>query len=335
MDADSSGPLAPAGLANLPCRAGWEGPKAPNGSNVSAFICGFKAMRAMARCAFVLCAALALVAPRANAGETIDAGDVLVEFAKSDARRARHVPECVRYAAGQLRARLGLAIPKRVTVRLLRDPRAFLGMSGGSPVELYAGMAYPGSASLHVNMNAVDRDPSLEAYTRTIRHELVHLAVGHTLKRPALPTWFEEGLACEFASPPRRPGNLSRAPSLKSLTSFPSDKDGSLSRAYAKADSVMRFLMSRRGPGAVKALLERVGAGEGFEDALRSSTGYTTASLDAEWRRMLRPRWGWRMARLVFAPSMVLLWAALIAILGFFVVRRRRRREAEAMDAEF
>jgi len=296
---------------------------------------GFSMTMTTTRLSLLVCAALALVAPRASAGETIDAGDVLVEFAKSDARRARQVPECVRYAAGQLRARLGLTIPKRVTVRLLRDPRAFLGMSGGSPVELYAGMAYPGSASIHVNMNAVDRDPSLEAYTRTIRHELVHLAIAHSLKKPGLPTWFEEGLACEFASPPRRPGKLGGAPSLESLASFPSDKDGSLSRAYAKADSVMRFLMSRRGPRAVRDLLERVRAGDVFEDALRAATGYTTTSLDADWRRALRPGWGWRVARLVFAPSMVLLWAALIAILGFFVVRRRRRREADAMGAEF
>ncbi len=299
----------------------------------SAFIRGFNMSMAAAMFALLVCSAV--VARRARAGETIDAGDVLVEFAKADTRRARHVPECVRYAAGQLRATLGLTIPKRVTVRLLRDPRAFLGVSGGSPVELYAGLAYPGSASIHVNMNAVDRDPSLVAYTRTIRHELVHIAVAHTLKRPGLPKWFEEGLACEFASPPRRPGNLSRAPALVSLASFPSDKDGSLSRAYAKADSVMRFLMSRRGPGAVKVLLERMGGGEDFENALRAATGYTTASLDAEWRSALRPRWGWRVVRLVFAPSMVLLWAALIAILGFFVVRRRRRREADSMDAEF
>jgi len=308
-------------------------PTPPSGPRSWASICGFKTARRAARFALLLCAALAAV--RTPAAETIDAGDVLVEFAKSDARRARHVPECVRYAAGQLRARLGLTVPKRVTVRLLRDPRAFLGISGGQPAELYAGLAYLTSASIHINMNAVDRDPSLVAYTRTIRHELVHLAVAHSLKRPGLPTWFEEGLACEFASPPRVPGDLAGLPSLKSLTSFPSGDAEALSRAYAKADSVVRFLMGRRGPASVKALLGRVRAGETFEDALRSATGYTTASLDAEWRGAGGPWWGWRLVRLVFAPSMVLLWAALIAIAGFFVVRRRRRREAEAMDAEF
>ena len=41
----------------------------------------------------------------------------------------------------------------------------------------------------------------------------------------------------------------------------------------------------------------------------------------------------WRALRLVFGPSMVRLWAALIAVAGYFIVKRRRRREAEALDS--
>jgi hypothetical protein len=290
-------------------------------------------VRPMARCSFLLAAAFALAGARARGGANIDVRDVRVEYGEVDAYRATLVAESVRYAHGQLRGKLGLTIPKRVTVRLLRVKEAFVGMSGGRPVELYAGMAYPDSAEIHVNMNAVDRDPSSDAYTRTIRHELVHLAIAYSLGKPELPRWFEEGLACEFASLPRPRGELAGAIPLKSLERFPRNDKHALSRAYAQADSVMRFLASRRGISSAKAALHRVGAGESFDDALLAATGYTTDSLDAEWRAAVWPWWGWRAVRFVFAPSMVLLWAALIAIAGFFIVKRRRRREAEGLDS--
>ncbi len=284
--------------------------------------------------ATLLAAALALACARARGAENIDVRDIRVEFGAADAYRAGLVVECVRYAHGQLRTRLGLAIPKRVTVRLLRDARAFLGFSEGKPVELYAGVAYPSEASIHVNMNAVDRDPRSDAYTRTIRHELVHLAIAYSLGGRRLPKWFEEGLASEFASLPSRARELGAAPPLGSLEEFPSEGEA-LGRAYAQADSVMRFLMSRRDTAAVKDALHRVGAGVPFDDALLAATGYTTDSLDAAWRSALWPWWGWRAVRFVFAPSMVLLWSALIATAGFFIVKRRRRREAEGMDSVF
>jgi len=288
----------------------------------------------MDRLALLIFAALALAPARARAGEVIETPSVRVEFEEGDAPRARDVPACLRYARGQLGRRLGLDLPERVTVRLLRDRRAFLGLSGGKPVELFAGTAYPESASIHVNMKAVDRDPGHGACARTVRHELVHLAVAHSLGRPDFPKWFEEGLACEFASPPRRLKEFRGAPRLETLARFPSGDAEALSRAYAQADSVVRFLMSRRGEPAVKDLLRRVGEGEPFENALRAATGYTTASLDADWRAAHRPQWAWRAIRFVFAPSMVLLWAALIAIAGFFIVRRRRRAQEESFFPE-
>ncbi len=282
--------------------------------------------------ALVVAATLVLTGGRARASKNIDTRDVRTEYETVDGYRAQFVTDCVRYAHGQLRGTLGITIPKRVTVRLLRVKDAFVGISGGRPVELYAGLAYPDSASIHVNMNSVDRDFTSDACTRTIRHELVHLAIAYTLGKREFPKWFEEGLACAFASLPRPAAELVRAPPLRSLEKFPREKEA-LARAYTQADSVMRFLVSRRGTPAVKDALHRVGAGETFENALLAATGYTTDSLDADWRGELWPWWGWRAVRFVLAPSMVLLWAALIAIVGFFIVKRRRRREAEALDS--
>lgn len=267
---------------------------------------------------------------------------VTVEFEERDADAARRIPMTVRRSGDELRRELGIELPRKVRVRLLRRGEAFVGppeTRGGEPVELYAGIAYPRSGTIHVDVRRLDRTRGAYAFLRTVRHECVHLAVGHTLGEGKLPKWFEEGLACRFGSPlpSSEVERLSprRAFPLASLTRFPprgrATRDG-LRIAYAQVESVMRFLVRKRGAKAVRDLLARVERSEGFAEALDAATGFTVETLDAAWRRSLGSRWGWRLVAFVFSPMKMLLWAALITIAGFFIVRRRRRRQAEFLD---
>ncbi len=274
--------------------------------------------------------------------ESLTERDVTVEYEPRDADAARRIPTTVRRSGDELAKKLGLRLPEKVRVRLLRRGEAFLGIAGGEPVELYAGIAYPRSGTIHVDARRLDRTRGAYAFLRTVRHECVHLAVGHTLGEGKLPKWFEEGLACRFGSP--LPSSeverlrAGRAYRLSSLVRFPprgrATRDG-LRLAYAQVESVMRFLARERGAGAVRDVLARVSEGEGFGEALEAATGFTVDSLDAAWRRSLGPHWGWRLVTFLFSPMKVLLWAALITIAGFFIVRRRRRRQAEFLDDPF
>jgi len=256
------------------------------------------------------------------AGEALETAGVAVEFATRDRSSARVVPGIVAEARAELAGSLGLSAPEKVTVRLLRAKEAFLGGSAGKPVELYAGRAYPTSGTIHVNMIALDREGRAIAFPRTVRHEVVHLAVGHTLGEARLPRWFEEGLACAFGSPlPRARADVlrtGRAFRLQGLDEFPRE-EALVSLAYAQSDSVVRFLIGQRGTPKVKELLRLVGEGAPFEEALSRATGYTVAPV-------------WRLVRLVFSPSMLFLWTAFLAVVVFFVLRRRRRRIAATLD---
>ncbi len=268
-------------------------------------------------------------------GESLRVGGVTVEFGPADRPRAEVVPAIIARARAEIDKGLGLIAPAKITVRLLRMKEAFLGVSQGKPVELYAGRAYPASGTVHVNMNALDREGRAIAFARTVRHEFVHLAIGHTVGVGKLPGWFEEGLACAFGSPlPRADADvlgIGRAFRLRSLQVFPRGK-AAMALAYARSDSVLRFLLGKRGTAAVREVLRRTGAGERFEEALVSATGYNTDSLDAAWRKSISSGWVWRLVRFVFLPSRLLLWAAFLAVIAFFVVKRRRRRLAETLD---
>lgn len=279
----------------------------------------------------LVCALCVLGAARAaSGGVAIESEGVRVEFGAAEDARAKGLPGVVSRARRELAESLGLGLPARIAVRLLRTKEAFVGYSGGRPVELYAGKAYPGSGVILVNMNALEREARVVALPRTVRHELVHLAVGHTLGRGRLPTWFEEGLACAFGSPiPSARSEVARAAwaiPLRELATFPRDRRR-LSLAYAQSECVVRFLGTR----AVRDILRRVASGESFEKALKAASGHTTHSLDAAWRKSRETGWALWFAREALSPSRVLLWAALLAVVAYFIITRRRRRQAETM----
>jgi hypothetical protein len=276
-----------------------------------------------------------LAAGQAAAIESLNDRGVTVEFAPRDTDVARDIPAAVRRSGEQLVRELGLELQDKVRVRLLRRGEAFLGVSEGEPVELYAGVAYPRTGTIHLDARRLADAGGSHGFLRTARHECVHLAIGHTLGEGKLPKWFEEGLACRFGSPLpsdeiARLGR-GRVFRLASLTRFPPTRDG-LRLAYAQVESVMRFLVSERGAETVRELLARVERGEAFDDALEGATGFTVGTLDEAWRESFRPHWGWRVTRFLFSPMKVLLWAALVTIAGYFVVKRRRRRQVEVLD---
>lgn len=278
---------------------------------------------------------MALLALRCFGAESLTDRGVTVEFAPRDRDVARDIPAAVRRSGEQLVRELGLKLPDEVRVRLLRRGEAFLGIADGEPVELFAGVAYPRTGTIHLDARRLADAGGSHGFLRTARHECVHLAIGHTLGEGKLPKWFEEGLACRFGSP-LPSGEIARlgrgrAHRLASLTRFPRTRDG-LRLAYAQVESVMRFLVRERGAEAVRDLLSRVGRGEGFDEALEGATGFTVEALDEAWRESFRPHWSWRLARFLFSPMKVLLWAALVTIAGYFIVKRRRRRQAEVLD---
>jgi len=270
--------------------------------------------------------------------EGLTAEGVAVEFDPADRDAAEAVPVVVASAREEILKRLGLEVPPLVRVRLLRKGEAFLGPTGGRPVELYAGMAYPNAGIIHVSMNAVAEAGSMRgmALARTVRHELVHLAVGRTLGGAELPKWFEEGVACAFGSPlsARDMAVLGdgRILPLASLTKeFPRAR-ALVPVAYAESESVLRFLVRDRSEAAVREVFGRLAAGEPFERALEGAAGYGAAGLEAAWRRSLSYSRGLRLARTLFAPGALFLWQALVVVAGYFFVRRRRRRAMEDMD---
>lgn len=133
-----------------------------------------------------------------------------------------------------------------------------------------------------------------------IPHEIAHLAVYLAAGEHAsgVPGWFNEGLAITSSAEPDPTlrGVLEEAireqepvPSLESLcvASFSHLSPREATLAYAKSESVMRYLISRYGLSQVRALMSGYVDGLSCEGAVQRALGVSLADLEQQWEAEL------------------------------------------------
>jgi hypothetical protein len=176
---------------------------------------------------------------------------------------------------------------------------------GGSDVSLHltselpqetAARADPELGVIYLPLTAVDW--SVEDLTRTLRHELAHIALARFLEFKSLPAWLEEGFA-EWAAGgltctqearvrldlvTRR--RLQRVvPGLYELDAAPRPL------AYAYYGLFIAHLDSRSGGSLANGSFWRVLKGEGIVSGLRTMFGADLVALEGEWQKHLNRRY--------------------------------------------
>lgn len=197
--------------------------------------------------------------------------------------------------------------------------------------------------------------PPFRTLVTVLRHEWVHLLLGQWSARPGrgMPLWFEEGVA------ERVGGGISvdadarldlaaaggRLFPLGQLEdSFPPDAAGA-ALAYAQSRSFVDYVLHEEGWPALRGVLTRLGVEDPslscvsptdcLDRALAQETGTRLGPWEAYWKDQLveqaRP---WFHLVLKDLGWTLMILAALIAFGSFFVVRKRRRAQIEALPEE-
>jgi hypothetical protein len=222
---------------------------------------------------------------------------------------------------------LGRITPGPLRLILVPNGRLLDSLTEGRVPTWGAAIAVPGARTIVLRADQGD-------LTRTLRHELAHLAL-HEAVPVRVPLWFDEGYASWAAGEWERLGNLElnlavvrgAIPSLTGLDGALRGSATSADAAYALATSAVTELARRNPTGTLTPMLARLRAGQDFEAAVVATTGLTLERFEQEWTRTLRRRY--TLGNWVIAGGGWLL----VGLVVVWMVRRRRRIDRDRRAA--
>jgi hypothetical protein len=296
-----------------------------------------------AAAAACLAALLLLGGPPAARGEVrgLTDGPITVAYPVGKERAARHILATAAPFLDGLGREMGVVPTFRATVIVIdRATGGETSGPGGLP-DWYAGAAESRSGGdvAWVKLSSAIRSGPADI-DRTLRHELTHLYLRRRVRGHRLPRWFEEGMALRQAgefgllhrvdlSVAAVRGDLPRLDDLEA--SFPEDESRAR-LAYAASFSFTGRVLAEKGTATLRGLLDRVAAGEDFDEAFEKVFGSTRRRAESDWRHGLVDRW----RLLSFLAGGTTLWAAisLIALVAWGRKRRTARLLLERMDED-
>jgi peptidase MA superfamily protein len=285
-----------------------------------------------------IAALLATLAAAPVAGE-LPAEGVTIQYTERAAGAAPAALKLVQAekagVQAQLERVLGQKWPRPITVRLGSGREEFEGLAeGGKPQQWAVALAYPEQDTMLLDALQLTGPQG----PTTVRHELVHLALGQL---GSFPRWFHEGFAdllsgeafdVEYYAAMYRGVHTDALPSFSKLADeWPPHRDQAV-LAYAQSISFASFLADRHGAPAFDELFQRVRQGEPFEIAFAKAFHASIDFEESAWRRTLERRYG----TIPLATAISLLWSctALLCVLAFVRRRSEKEKNLRRMDEE-
>lgn len=224
---------------------------------------------------------------------------------------------------------LGRRTPGELRLVLVPDSRRLDSLTQGRLPAWSTAVALPAERTIVVRAD----DPEL---ARTLQHELAHLVL-HDAVKVRVPLWFDEGYAAWAAGEWERLGTLElnlavvrgAIPDLTELDGALRSSPATADAAYALAASAVTELARRNPSGTLVPLFTRLEGGQGFEAAVRATTGLSLDRFEQTWQRTVRRRYS--LGTWLIAGGGWLLIAILILILPRLRRRADRARRA-ALD---
>ncbi|MBN2530596.1 MAG: hypothetical protein JXR76_29685 [Deltaproteobacteria bacterium] len=227
-----------------------------------------------------------------------------------------------------------------ITIRVVSHPSDMHRLAPpGTSLPLWSGaVAFPTQNLVMLPLQRMDGGPS-EDLEVTLVHEISHVAFRAASGGAVTPRWFSEGVAIlqSEGSSFHRSQSIWWASliddirPLKEIEKYPEGAK-SAEQAYAQAADFTTFLIEREGWNGIRFLLAAIRDGSSFDDAFRQSYGQNVNRLEKKWREELFGGMGWLMH--VTGDGMWLGLGALICIVGFFLVRRRKKQRLKEMEEE-
>ena len=178
----------------------------------------------------------------------------------------------------------GLSAP--VVVRIQPTSEALAATAGRPGATWLRGWARRGTLDIQSPRTWSRGRASDEAVATLLTHELTHCLlfqrIGGDWARRDVPSWFEEGMASFTA------GERHARADASALVPATAGHRVDAALAYGTADRAFRYLVTRHGEEAVRALLDGLAGGQGFAVAFQGATGSPVAAFEEALRAHLQ-----------------------------------------------
>ncbi len=260
-----------------------------------------------------------------------------ISFHASDASNAQSLAKFVSAALPHLEASLGSTLETPAHIWIAANQSEFDHLTNAGLPEWSQGVSYPEQNKIVLKSPRFSGD--IEIFHRTAAHELVHQLIAHKV-RTNIPRWLNEGLALvlsgEGREKPLMP--LSRAVWMGGVQPLASVEEvdrlphAAAELAYLESFSAADFLVRQFGWESVRRMLNDLGSGTYWQDALFKETEMDQAGFEALWLTNLDKSYRWMI--LLDVPTFIFFGITLLVLVVGVLIYRRRRQTYRRWEAE-
>ncbi len=254
-----------------------------------------------------------------------------------DAQNVSGLLETFKTVKPDLEEKLGVKLRYIPQIYVVSSQEEFDRATGGSLPGWSQGVSFPRGGQIVLKSPSFSHD--IQTFNRTAVHELVHLMVAQKAGN-RVPRWLNEGLAQllagEAQGKPLMP--LSRALwagkllALTSIEHVDQLEKTEAELAYLQSYHSTEFLLQEYGWETLRQLLQALGSGLSWDEALFQHLETDQSGFETSWRARLEKSYRWII--LMDTPIYLFMGATVLVLLAVIMVFIRRRQTYKRWESE-
>ena len=263
-------------------------------------------------------------------------GQVNYNILSDNPDEVNHADSVTRATISRLEALIGEFTIDSLDIYIAGSDEVFDSLSGGSIPDWGVGVAIP------YRHRIVIKSPSITTGDKSlgelVAHEVTHIALAHATGYRDLPRWFNEGMSMYLSTEWSWDDNLATSwavvlggdielSDIERLNRF----EGEMVRvAYSESYLAFKYFLDTYGKSSLNILLDRIKAGDSFDDAFIFAIGASHATFEKEFQTYLRGRYN--LIALLFNSNLIWILLAFVVIIGFVIKRLNRKKRIHKLE---
>ncbi len=263
------------------------------------------------------------------AGLAATAQATTFRFINAQANNQQEMRLVLDVATLKLEQFLEVTLPDTIVVAVVHTQEQFDSLAGGMLPEWGAGAAIPQRNLIILREPMMDQYPGNLA--NLLQHELAHIALYYKTDGRPFPRFLNEGFAVWFAgewsfsnvTTVAKAQIMGSLLPLRDIDDVNSYHQAQANIAYSQSYLVVYYIFDRYGELAFLDLLNEFAHGSNMSEAFHAALGISFWRFETEYRAFLEKNY--TLASILSDMSALWIILAIIVIVGYVLVRRRRK----------